>query len=107
MKYMKKLRKVLPPISVGGWCTAFVRTTLTALLLSMRASLWYAKNYDQLPKAVIIMNSAKRAKALEKYDGRLHAAAELSRDLRFFVSGGFSTRTAPGTPCFKCEVFAS
>ena len=54
---------------VHRFCQNYVDSFIT---INASIAKWYAKNYDQLPKAVIIMNSAKRSKALEKYDGRLH-----------------------------------
>ncbi len=47
--------------------------------------------YKQLPKAVVVMNAAKYTEKLPQYDGRLHAAAGVDRDVSILLyQGGFS-----------------
>lgn len=53
---------------------------------------YYQKNYPALPRAVVIKNATKKAEVFE-YDGRLHAAAGLSRETRILIyQGGYAPK---------------
>ena len=51
---------------------------------------WYADKYPRLPKAAVIMNAAVLSPGIP-YDGRLHDAADISREVHILLyQGGFS-----------------